>query len=176
MIEVYRAKPYNRENLLKTLENIKPSLIPDFSNYAKNRPRVWLGIEPSLNSSGKEKPGYPISSQTKQRLAEIIDWEWDFCLLIFSGPEAIGISPHRDASYADYEGRGFNITGTAEFHYWNDRKSFGKSPSTGVKMTDPPTDIIQLGPDDCIKFNVKNPHAAIPAPNRWSMNFWRRKP
>jgi len=163
-------KQIDTSNLLKWLETLKPCLTSDVSNYAVGRQRLWLKVEPPLGNQ-PYKPGFPINDKIWERLQEIIEWKFDYCLVTYSGDDAIGIRPHRDSSYADYEAMGLNISGTCKFSYWNSRKSFGFS-----KSTEPNEFIVlDLKPGDLIRFNCKNLHSAEPSPDRWNMNFWKKK-
>lgn len=177
MIETHRLE-YDEEELREYLDRtVRPHMTPDISNYAKGRLRVWIGTEPSLSKHGKPKPGLQLPKMA-QAFADRINWPFDYCLVTYSGDvNPIGISPHRDASYADYEAYGWNLVGESKFLYWNDRQSFGKSASSGMAPhSGPPTHEINLAPGTVVRFNCKNLHAAIPLPRRWGVNFWRAKP
>lgn len=152
-------KRIDTTKLAQWLETLKPRLKPDVSVYAKGRLRCWLGVEPSLTRVVTERPGVEVSPKIINRLTEIIEWRFDYCLVTFSAEAAIGITPHRDASFADREARGLNVTGYCQFSY----------SSPGV------TETVMLEPGDLIKFDCKNVHGAVPNSNRWGMNFWRKK-
>jgi hypothetical protein len=181
MIElVTTASPELVKNLAKWLDEIvRPHLTPDVSNYAKGRLRVWLGTEPTLTSPTRLLQGLPTPEPITKRLADITGWPFDFCLATYSGDTTgIGIGPHRDASYADYEATSMNVTGESRFSYWEGRHAFGYAANT--REFDPKTDaathtILQTA-GQLIRFNCKNLHAAEPGPKRWSLNFWRQKP
>ncbi len=185
MIEITQIPLKTIQKLQAWLEkDIAPHLKSDVSTYARGRQRVWLRTEPLLKStrlshpgSVRTIPGLEIPDKYWNRLQEIINWKFDYCLVTYSGKEnPIGISPHRDASYADYGAMGLNVSGHCLFSYWNDRDSFGKSESTG-KWPYPghPTCVIALSPGDLVRFNCKNVHSAEPGPDRWNMNFWKKK-
>ncbi len=155
---------------------LRPQLTKDVSNYAVGRERLWLHHEPMLFKPFHTKPAVECHPKTWNRLRELIEWEFDYCLVTYSGTQGIGISPHRDAGYANYEAYGLNISGTCEFHYWNDRQSFTGGVSSGfAPHTQPATDILHLKAGDVTRFNCKNLHSATPSANRWAMNFWRKK-
>lgn len=177
MIEVRQAPPYDPEAMRSWLvETFGPHLRPDVSNYAKGRLRVWLGTEPSLSPRGAPRPGLPVSTSVLELLEALVGWQFDYCLVTYSGDtKPIGIAPHRDASYAAYEGYGLNVVGQCRFSYWNDRKAFGYARSSGINVNGPPTDIVDMTAGTIVRFNVKNPHSADPGPGRWGMNFWRAK-
>jgi len=178
MIETREAPAYDPEAMRSFLvEVFGPYLTPDVSNYAKGRLRVWVGTEPSLSPRGWARPGLQVHSDVVDAFAEIIGWEFDYWLVTYSGDrQAVGIQPHRDAGYADYEAYGLNCVGECTFSYWNDRKAFGYARSSGTaSMNGAPTDIVRMVPGTVVRFNCKNPHAADPLPGRWGMNFWRAK-
>ena len=146
---------------------IRPALVPDVSAYASGRLRCWLRTEPPLSTSQHEKPGFKVQDGIWRRLEQLIDWPFDFCLVTYSGAMATGIEPHRDASYADYEAVGLNVTGS----FGQARDTHGYNPAK-----DAPTHVLELSPGNVIRFNCKNVHGAKPSAHRWAMNFWRRKP
>ncbi len=159
-------------------EKIRPLLSRDVSNYAKGRLRTWLGTEPTLTSPTRLLKGSPIPDSHLQRLRDLVGWQFAYCLVTYSGDDSIGIGidPHRDASYADYEAWGWSLSGQCQFRYWEGRQSFGYSPEL-VKYTanDPPTHEIVIEAGDIVRFNCKNLHSANPSPGRWNLNFWRAK-
>ena len=174
MIEVYNIGEL--KDLTAWLEQyVKPRLGSDISGYARGRRRAWLGIEPALTDSYKAKPGLPLTTAIQERLTELISWHFDYALVTYSDEQAIGITPHRDAKYADYEARGLNVSGTCQFDYWNGRQGFGRSPNKQEfnPKVDPPTHSYQLVPGSVVRFNCKNLHAATPSACRWNINFWR---
>jgi hypothetical protein len=193
MIEIYKTLP-NPEKLQAWLEKIvRPALRPDVSNYAKGRLRAWLGQEPMLFAPFDTKPGVPVDQKLLDRLAELIEWPFDFCLVTYSGDTTpVGIAPHMDAGYADFEAHSVHVSGQCRFDYWMNRPTLGRGPATGdfhldrtdytVRRSEPdgrpvmPTTVALLQPGDVIRFNCKNPHAALPDVKRWNLNFWRRKP
>lgn len=178
MIEIVKTLDVDTLSKLQAwLEGIiRPNLKLDVSNYAKGRKTLWLRYEPQLNSSQVHQ-GFPVSDGIWNRLQELIEWRFDYCLITNSGSESTGIAPHRDASYASYEAYGLNVNGECEFYYWESRKSFGysKASITLDAKVDRPTHKLVLKPGDVVHFNSKNEHSAIPSPNRWNVNFWRKK-
>lgn len=159
------------------VKSITPHLRPDVSNYAKGRMRAWLRTEPPLSTKQQTKSGIEVSDKIWNRLQEIINWSFDYCLVTYSGNEvAIGISPHRDSSFAAYEAMGLNVSGTCRFSYWNERNGFDATkPTNKFPVEGPPSHVVELKPGDLVRFNCKNVHAAEPSTNRWNMNFWKRK-
>lgn len=168
----------NPDSTLEWLEKaVRPQLTPDVSSYAKGRLRVWLEVEPMLYPPFKTKLALQDLTAFLQ-LQKLIDWSFDYCLITFSGDaEPVGIKPHRDAGYANYEARSLNVSGTCRFDYWNERNAVGFAPSTHEynPLVDAPTHSITLQPGDVYRFNCKNLHSASPSPSRWCMNFWKRK-
>lgn len=152
-----------------------PYLSQDVSNYAKGRLRCWLDVEPDLRAPYASRPAAPCADETWAWLEAAIGERFDYCLITYSGPDAQGILPHRDAGYADYEAWGWHVSGECRFDYWNDRQSFGRGPSTGVLSHGPATHSVQLRPGDLVHFNCKNQHTATPGAHRWNLNFWRCK-
>lgn len=154
---------------------LRPYLTPDVSNYARGRQRCWLGDEPPLGK-GSSKPGVPVDDATWSVLERWIEWRFDYCLVTFSGNDGIGILPHRDASFANYEGVGWNLSGQCCFRYWEERISFGRSLAVRrFGPDDPPTCTVEMVPGTLVRFNTKNLHSASPTDSRWGMNFWRAK-
>lgn len=181
MIEIARQLPtHTAEKMTAWLERtIRPQLTPDVSRYARGRLRAWLQTEPTLTNPWRDLPGVPVGDKVMSALAERIGWEFDYCLVTYSGDgeAGTGIHPHRDASYADYEAYGLHLTGECRFDYWMGRASYGYSPETRNlnPLRDEPTHRLILRPGDVVRFNCKNIHGATPGPARWNINFWRRK-
>lgn len=168
----------NADKLAAWLESfVRPHLTADVSSYARGRQRAWLGVEPSLSATGRERTGVTVDAKILARLAELLEWDFDFCLVTYSGDtQAVGIGPHRDAGYADFEARGIHLTGECLFSHWQDYEGLGRSRrlanSTGE--VEPTTQLV-MQPGQVIAFNCKDLHAATPGERRWGMNFWRRK-
>ncbi len=148
------------------------------SRYAKGRLQCWMKVEPSLTSPTRLSDGVPLPGKIWQRLQDVLGWTFDYCLVTYSGDkEAVGITPHRDASFANYEAWAINVSGECSFRYWEGRKSFGPSPNVTEydPKKDEPTHTTVLSPGDVIRFNCKNLHDATPSVKRWNLNFWRKK-
>lgn len=177
MLEAYKVVP-NPERVVKWLvERIQPQLKPDVSRYARGRLRAWLRVEPTLTNPTRLMPGVEVSDRVLERLAELIEWNFDYCLVTHSGPKGVGISPHRDASYCGWEGRGLHLSGECQFQYWCERQQVDQAgPRVDLGADAGPTETLLLLPGQCTRFNVKNLHAAEPGPDRWALNFWRKKP
>jgi hypothetical protein len=165
--------------ILKWLEYfVVGSLRPDVSNYAKGRLRTWIRTEPPLSPKAKERPGeIDITDKLWTRLEDIIEWKFDYCLVTYSGSvKAIGITPHRDSSFAAYEAMGLNVSGTCKFRYWNERNGFDAvKPTNSFPPNEPASHVFDLVPGDLVRFNCKNVHSAEPSIDRWNMNFWKKK-
>lgn len=140
-----------------------PALRLDASSYARGRQRVWLGLEPSLTRDVKVKLALKLQPEQRAALAEAIEWRFDWALVTYSGDDATGITPHRDASFAAPLARGLNLAGKVRFDYWEN----------GLDGTGKTT--LDLMPGDVIAFDCKRLHACAPQPRRWNVNFWRAK-
>ncbi len=148
--------------------HVRQHLTPDVSSYARGRLRCWLGTEPALGPNHRPAGGLILPDAWTQRLHDIVGWPFDYCLVTYSGDrDAIGITPHRDAGFADAEAWSLNLTGECQFDYWSDR---------GAQATSSPTESLLLKPGMLTRFDCKHIHAATPSARRWAMNFWRAKP
>lgn len=175
MIEVCSTVP-NPDRLAAWLDRtIRPHLRPDVSRYARGRLRAWLRVEPTLTSPTRRLPGVPVDDRVWSRLGELLGRPFDYCLVTYSGDDqAIGIGPHRDAAFADFEAFGLHASGEARFDYWMGRPAFGFAPDARAfdPARDDPTHSLVLSPGQVVRFNCKNLHAATPGPGRWGLNFW----
>lgn len=141
--------------LINQLESIKTDLTSDISQYAKNRQRAWL------NGLGEPHLNYPKISPSilhpaiDRFIRENLGINYDFCLAHYSGDKAIGIKPHRDASYANREAFGINLGGC----------NFTVRDKT-----------YELSGGEIYTFNCKILHSADPSPHRWGLNLWTVKP
>lgn len=142
---------------------VRPFLKPDVSNYAKGRMRAWIGTEPSLHRAFPPKPGIDVSDEEWAWLQGLLAFPFDYALVTWSGAEATGILPHRDAGYAAPVALGWNLSGTCRFDYFEEE-------------TGSPSHSLALMAGDVIRFDCKKRHAAQPSANRWGMNLWRAKP
>jgi hypothetical protein len=191
MIEISRTIT-DADRIVRWLEQaIRPRLTPDVSNYAQGRLRAWLNVEPTLTNPIRHLSGVDVDERYIRALQERVGFGFDYCLATYSGDGAagVGIAPHRDASYANYEAYSVHLSGECRFDYWCgypgysyardipfyevDRRS-ARVMRDGVPAE--PTHRIVQQPGDVVHFNCKNPHAATPGPGRWSLNFWTRKP
>ena len=123
----------------------------------------WLRSEPHLGKVGKVLPGVPCADSSWERLRAMTGWDFDWCLMTYSGEAAAGITPHRDAAFASNEARGLNVSGWCDFSIWEER------------IEDGPTRV-RLFPGDLVVFDCKRQHAAEPSPGRWSVNTWKVGP
>lgn len=139
----------------------------DVSNYAKGRQRCWLQAEAPLGS----QPWVPgIKDDRLWSWIKKTIWSEAEVGLIAYGP--VGISLHRDASYADYEARSVNLGEIKAWQYEPSYSTFGYGPQTLRPVMN-----LLLAPGEVIRFNCKNRHAAVdPAPDRWSINLWKVSP
>ena len=146
------------------LNSHKQRLTRDASNYAKNRQRYWLQHEWDL----KNKKFTPAIKDNRL---------WQYCKhwmpdadlgLVVYGP--VGITPHRDDSYADWKAVGINL-GTLESwsydcQYPEFRYTRNQNPSNPQNY--------EIKPGTVFEFNCKNLHAAVnPASDRWAVFLWK---
>jgi hypothetical protein len=131
LIEIAKRIPNVQKLEAWLAKEVRKHLTADVSSYARGRLRTWLGVEPTLTSPTRLLTGTPVDGKILDRLKELIEWDFDYCLVTYSGDEkGIGISPHRDASYADFEAYALHVSGECRFDYWMGRKDFGRSPNT----------------------------------------------
>lgn len=163
-VQTTRVRGIEVEALRRDLERLRFHLRPDPSRYARGRGKFWFRREPHLGRHGVTLPGVPCDDAAWASLQALTGWAFDWCLVTYSGDvdPAAGISPHRDAAFADNEARGLNVSGFCDFEIWEGRAD------------EPPT-LFRLRPGDLITFDCKRQHAATPTPGRWCVNTWRSK-
>ena len=149
------------------LENVvRPELTKDVSTYARGRTRAWLQYEAPLS---KYRPYLPGLRDTKL-------WRWlsecwtgagyagvpEIGLALY-GP--IGITPHRDASYAHAHTLTVNL-GTADWGWHPQRHG---QNNDGLRWQIVP-------PGAVLKFDSKHKHASrnLDA-DRWAIVLWQAK-
>lgn len=146
------------------LETTKHSLALDVSSYAKDRQRYWLQHEWDL-----------LNKQFSPAVRDERLWKYcktwmpdaDLGLVVYG---QIGITAHRDDSYADWRGVGINL---GELDYWYYDCEYPEYKYTKNKNpSNPQTYTIPVG--GVFEFNTKNPHAVInPAKDRWAIFLWK---
>lgn len=149
-------------------------MTPDVSNYAKGRMRVWLFAEWDLKNkkfihAPQSHIGLDILDKANQVLRLYTDWQAEIGLLTFSTDKEVGITYHRDDSYADYESWGINLSGDCKFYYKHGYPEFRYSKERDEEKEE----VIELVSGDIYQFNCKNLHQAMPSKNRWALNLWR---
>jgi len=158
------VNPDNYKNVINYLKENKQRLGFDVSNYARGRERYWLQYQWDL----KERCFSPAIKD--ERL-----WSWcktwmpdaDLGLVVYG---SVGITPHRDDSYADWRAVGINL-GHVEAWYYDPvypelKYTNKKNPSNPQTHKIPPRMVFE--------FNCKNEHAAIkPHPERWGIFLWK---
>jgi len=167
-MQVKRTLPLSQcHNIISWLVDISSYLEKDVSRYAPNRQKIWLNTEPVLYGNGRvTKPSKLQSAAAFERLQKILEIDFDFCLITYSGSEATGIDFHRDATFAAKIAYGLNL-GDCDF-YWNpDRHEENANKDN--------SDLWQLKMGDFVEFDCKHRHAAVPWPNRWGLNFWFKR-
>jgi len=146
------------------LSTTKHHLGHDISRYAFNRQRYWLNNEWDL----KDRCFKPAVKD--ERL-------WNYCkhwmpdadlgLVVYG---SVGITPHRDDSYADYRAVGINLGQVKSWYYDCQYPKFHWTKDTNP--SNPKYYDLEVG--GVYEFNCKNPHAAIePAADRWAIFLWR---
>ena len=136
----------------------------DVSTYAPGRNRGWLNFEGPLS----------MSRPFVERPCPAKLWEWLTAAWSKAGlagvPELglaahgeVGISLHRDASYAAPEALLINLGGV----------TWGYEPTREVSEPN----FFSLDRGEVIRFDCKHRHAALePAPDRWSIVLWQVSP
>lgn len=159
-----RINPANLAQLTQHLESNKDRLTADVSSYAPNRQRYWLQHEWDL---GKRTFTPAIRDERIWRYCQY--WMPDADLgLVVHGP--IGITPHRDDSYADWRCVGMNLGGLEAWHYDCQYPEF--QWTSDLNPSNPQRH--EVLPGAVFEFNCKNLHAAInPAPDRWAIFLWK---
>lgn len=149
----------NREELRDWCRDRINDMIPDISNYAKGRYRLWLFHECNLKTGEVTKAYYD-------------DRIWQFSQKVYSssniglltfGGESKNISssglikPHRDHTFAKSIARSVNL-GSCLFGYGNENH-----------------ELYQLNDGDITEFNCKILHsvAKILSTERFSITFWQ---
>jgi hypothetical protein len=152
--------------------NYPPLLKADVSNYAKGRSRVWLEQEPTLVKDYTLSPAYHDERLWKWLTSQLSKYNWTPQVgLVARGP--VGISLHRDATYAQYMGFNINLGEDIIWQYRECYKQFGYGPADN----DAPVVNLEVPKGAVIRFCVKNPHG-VGSPitdKRWSINLWRLK-
>ena len=154
----------NYNSITSHLNQNKNRLTLDVSTYATNRQRYWLQDEWDLKNR-KFIPGIK-----DERL-------WNYCkhwmpdadlgLVVYGN---VGITEHRDDSYADYRSVGINLgeleSWSYDCRYPEFRWTAHRNPRERIYHK------IQNG--EVFEFNCKNPHAAIrPHEDRWAIFLWK---
>lgn len=139
-------------------------LTPDVSNYAKGRQRCWLQAEAPLGSQPWQ---LGVSDDRLWSWIKKVIWPEAELGLITYGP--VGITLHRDASYADYEARTLNLGTIKAWQYEPGYSTFGYGPQNIRPIMN-----LMLSPGEVIRFNCKNRHGVVdPAQDRWAINLWK---
>ena len=158
------------ERLKGVLEqHVRPHLVPDVSTYARGRTRAWLEREMPLGPTQREKPGVKVPV-----LWGVLGDIWRRHLpghpetgLAICGE--VGITPHRDASYARPITMSVNLGPARWFH---DRARNGATKGRVVQEHE----WTNLAGGEVLVFDSKHPHAAKPLdPKRWVIILWQVK-
>jgi len=188
MLTVFQTKI--QSEVITYLEENRHLLAPDFSSYAKERMRAWIGAEAPLTEKGEfiiAPFGYDsrLWIWLKKFCKYHLSFEPELALLHVGGADCgepeenpfqggggqCGIRQHRDAGYADYLAVGINLIGEATFGY---RCEYTEQYKWTKERNNPaPLEHVKMIAGTCVKFNCKNPHFAQVGPNRWCINAWR---
>ena len=167
-VEQLGAEEVNRlKGLLN--EHVRPHLARDVSTYARGRTRCWLERHMPLGGSERERPGLKVPMLWRGLT--------DIWMRHLPGrPETglaicgeVGITPHRDASYARPITMSVNLGPARWFH---DRNRHGGTKGRVVA----PHEWTTLRGGEVLVFDSKHPHAAQPLdPERWVVILWQVK-
>ena len=156
----------NLNKIIDHLNSHKYRLTRDVSTYAKGRQRYWLQHEWDL----KNRKFIPAIKD--ERI-------WKYCKywmpdadlgLIVHGP--VGITPHRDDSYADWKAVGINLGELESWNYNCEYPEFRWARDEDKNPSNPQN--YDIGPGTVFEFNCKNLHAAVnPADDRWAIFLWK---
>lgn len=152
-------------------EEVRPHLESDVSRYARGRQRVWMGVQPPLDTETNHSQPFTsglacqtfwdmltvISEETPWRTSRFANWFPETALVSVGG----NILPHRDATYADAWSLGINF-GPCRWSIASDRESAR------------PDFHMNLVGGEVFMFNAKHVHAVSEAAaDRWAINAWR---
>lgn len=158
--------PQNQKAIIRHLSENDERFTYDLSSYAKNRKSYWLQSRWNLKDRIFE-PGI--------RDKKI----WDYCKtwmpdadigLVVHGD--VGITEHRDDSYADYRAVGINL---GELEFWTYNCMYPEMRWTKEQNPSNKTNH-KIGIGDVFEFNCKNPHSVVnPAEDRYAIFLWKIK-
>jgi hypothetical protein len=147
-------------NLLN--EQVVSHLIPDVSNYASGRMRVWMPYEAPLDSpNSKSRPFTPglLNHEVWQWIVDLCakhGFQPDTCLISKNG----SIKPHRDTTYASSWALGINL-GQCKWNIAIERD---------LKVPNHTMDFVG---GEVFNFDCKHVHSVTDViPDRWSINVW----
>lgn len=172
MLEIIRQiSPQNQQLIRQHLaETVAPHLRPDPSNYAKGRLSCWLDAEWLLNKKSLVA-AHPMPVRLRTYLKRL-NIPFDLALVTY-GP--VGIDWHRDDSYAAFPAYSINLS-TVDYE-WGYQAQYPGFEKSHDRNDNAPRVTHLIPPGAIIKFNCKNPHAALGRDDdRWSINLWTLKP
>ena len=145
---------------------VAPQLAPDVSNYAKGRHRAWLEWEGPLSVRRDYTPAVrdPKLWDWLCTIWEVHGWGGrpDLGLAIHGN---IGITPHRDATYAHARAMTVNL-GNAQWG-WHPKRN--GNDAAGLAW-----ETIESG--DVLRFDCKHLHSSRePVADRWAIVLWSAK-
>lgn len=151
-------------------ETLAPNLGADVSSYAPGRRRSWLPYEAPLSESRDYEIGLQDDKLWKfaTGICATFDWQPDLGLISKGGT----ISPHRDASYADFRSVGINL-GKVTWCYSRAYPMYNWVPNQH-QINPPEVTKLQMTGGEIFEFNCKNLHWTEDVdPNRWAFNLWK---
>ncbi len=168
MLEIIqKISPETCSQIIAHLKERKERLESDHSSYARGREKYWLEHSWNLKERRFHKAIHD------ERLWVFLKRLWPKADLGLVVHGSVGIKPHRDDSYADYEARALNLGTLASWQYDCQYPNY-----CWTRETNPSNPInYQINMGDFFRFNCKNPHAAIePSPDRWGIFLWEISP
>ena len=160
---------------------------PDVSSYAPGRINAWNGPKADLRYKGNFFTAADYWCPELHQFCERLMSGYHACLITYSGDGETGkgIGLHGDQSYAAFTARSVNLQVDLEattpwlmgqqypgMAYSRDQQVIAHSPAQAEAGEGEDLYQFELRHGSVIEFNCKNPHAAHPAPGRYSINLW----
>ena len=160
------VNPKNQKAIIQHLNERDKRFTDDLSNYAKGRQSYWLQARWNLKDKTFE-PG--VNDEKIWNYCKSWMPDADLGLVVYGN---VGITEHRDDSYADYKAIGINL---GELEFWSYdciypemRWTKEQNPSNRINY--------KIGIGEVFEFNYKNPHSAInPTEDRYAIFLWKVK-
>lgn len=180
------------DSVIAYIEANRHRLTPDFSTYANQRMRAWIGAEgPLSNNQSFQVAAFsytdPLWIWLEKFCKQNLNFIPEVALLHVGGADCsdpedrptegrggeCGIKMHRDAGYADFKAVGINLIGEATFGYRDCYGTLDRWSPNAKEIHDTEIQWAKMVRGTCVTFNCKNPHFAQVGPNRWCINAWR---